>query len=70
MDIAQVKTLPGDNAYAMHSGPSVAVPPAPIATPRSLALAPSFPRPPATIRSDGAFDPGDDDTTSTTLPRR
>ena len=66
MDIAQAKTLPGDNSYAMHSGPSMALPPAPIAVNRSLALAPPIPRPPATIRDDGAFDPGDDDTTSST----
>lgn len=71
-DIAQAKTLPGDRSYAMHSGPSGAVPPAPIAmsreTQRALALSPAMPRPPATIRSDGAFDPGDDDATSTVRP--
>lgn len=68
-DIAQVKRLPGDNAYAMHSGPSVGLPPDPprrekafdpASIERALALSPRRLRPTATIRDDGAFDPGDD----------
>ena len=37
-DIAQLKRLPGDNAYAMHSGPSVGLPPAPIRLRRSARI--------------------------------
>ncbi len=59
-DIAQLKRLPGDNAYAMHSGPSVGLPPAPIRLPGSLSDSPRLSRPAATIREDGAFDPGDE----------
>ena len=75
-DIAQVKRLPGDNTYAMHSGPGVGLPPEPprlnrdrtfdpASVQRALALSPRAlastpPRPLATIRDDGAFDPGDD----------
>ena len=69
-DIAQLKRLPGDNTYAMHSGPSVGLPPQPPRIGREKAFDPASieralalsarPRPPATIRDDGAFDPGED----------
>ena len=70
-DIAQLKTLPGDNSYAQRSGPTGAVPPLALA-PRNLAAPPGVLRPPGVIRADGAFDPnGDaDDTTSKISPRR
>ena len=55
----------------MHSSPGMSVPPEPprfsreksfdpAGAQRALALSPRGPRPPATIRDDGAFDPGDD----------
>lgn len=66
-DMAQAKTLPGSqNAYAMRGGPSGALPPAP--PQRPLAAMSAIPRPPATIRADGAFDPGDDEDVTSTTP--
>ncbi|MFV0281672.1 MAG: extensin family protein [Rhodoblastus sp.] len=70
-DIAQTKRLPGDNSYAMNSGPSIGVPPAPPAraasrafdpasVQRALALTPRPPRPAASIRAGSASDPGQD----------
>ena len=65
-DTAALKTYPGDGGYA-RSAPSAGVPPLALAQPRPLA--PPGLRPPATIRDDGAYDPGDD-TTSAIPPRR
>jgi hypothetical protein len=65
-DIAQLKTLPGNSSYAAHNAPTGATPPQPLPPPRNLAATP-ISRPPATLRSDGAFDPGDDDDATATV---
>ena len=68
-DMAQLKTYPGEQSYGRASI-NGATPPLALAQPRNLSAA-SAPRPPGTIRDDGAFDPGDgDDVTSSVSARR
>ncbi|MFO1115706.1 MAG: extensin family protein [Beijerinckiaceae bacterium] len=67
-DIAALKTYPGESRG--RNGISASVPPMALAQPRPRSIDDIL-RPPGTIRGDGAFDPGDDDSTSTiAAPRR
>ncbi|MDE2577474.1 MAG: extensin family protein [Hyphomicrobiales bacterium] len=75
-DIAQAKTLPGQNAYALHNAPDFGAPPQPLRSPARIESAarvggPMPLRTQGALRPDGAFVPPDDigDETSAISPR-